>query len=298
MTVQTLDRAAVGLPITRAGISFMPIYLAGNSLPEIVTGPNSGIVIDELDSATVPTLIAKNPTNTPILVVEGEHFVGGLQNRTINSTVLVPENTELKIPVSCLERGRWGRNRSHRRSDAYAPRKVRRETTAGVNASLMHDGSRHGDQGAVWNAVDEVLATNQVSSETSAAEDLYQARRRDNTWSGLVEELIRIGPLPQQCGFAVAHGSRVVAVEMFGAPHLFAAHWEALVRSHLFERPAQGGFPSTTWVLRMIRRFGETASRAEPGVGMGVERRLREPKVTGQALFLEDSPVHASIFAR
>ena len=298
MTLQALERAAVGLPITRAGISFMPIYLAGNPLPKIATGPGSGLVIDELDGAAVPTLMAQNPTSVPILVVEGEHFIGGLQNRTANVTVLVPAATKLKIPVSCLERGRWGRKRSHRRSSAYAPRQVRRETTVGVNESLARDGSRHGDQGAVWNTVEEVLASNRVSSATSATEDLHEVRRRDESWSGIVKELIRIGPLPEQCGFAVAHGSRIVAVEVFGAPQLFAAHWEALVRSYLFERPAKGGFPSASFVLRLIRRFGRTASEPAPAVGIGVERRLQGAEVTGQALFVDESLVHASVFTQ
>ena len=89
-----------------------------------------------------------------------------------------------------------------------------------------------------------------------------------------------------------------MAVEVFGAPQLFAAHWEALVRSYLFERPAKGGFPSASFVLRLIRRFGRTASEPAPAVGIGVERRLQGAEVTGQALFVDESLVHASVFTQ
>ncbi len=296
MTLQVLDKAAVGLPITRSGISFMPIYLAANALPEIATGPDSGLVIDELDDASIPTLTARNPTDTPILAVEGEHFVGGKQNRTLNVTVLVPANAKLEIPVSCLEQGRWGRRREYSRSAAFAPREVRRQKTVGVHESMARDRSRKGNQGAVWGAVDEVLEANRVSSSTEAAEDLHEAYRRDSSWSNTVDELIRLGPLPQQCGFAVAHGDWIVAIELFGAPHLFAAHWRALIQSYLLERPAKGGYPSTTRVLRIIRGFGRSASRDARGIGLGLERLVSAPKMTGQALVLEDSVVHASIF--
>ena len=98
-----LETAAIGSPTTRLGVSFFPIYLMDADLPEISTGQGSGLVIKELENPTVPTLLAHNPTRKPILVVEGQHFLGGKQNRAINGTVLVPAVTKLEIPVSCLE---------------------------------------------------------------------------------------------------------------------------------------------------------------------------------------------------
>ena len=298
MTLQSFDRAAVGLPVTRSGVSLLPVYLAGNPLPGIATGHDSGLVVDELDSACVPTLLAYNPTGTPILAVEGEHFIGGKQNRTLNATVLVPARSKLEIPVSCLEQGRWGHRREYTRSAAFAPRQVRRQTAAGVHESMACASSRRGDQGAVWAAVDEVLARNRVASSTDAAEDLHKARRRDRPWAGQVDEVAGLGPLPEQCGIAVAHGGWIVAIELFGAPHLLAAHWGALVRSYLLERTESGGYPSATRVLRMIRGFGRADYREEQGVGLGVERRVQDSTMTAQALVLDGSVVHASIYTR
>ena len=39
------DTASVGYPVTRFGVSFFPVYLAANELPEIAT---EGLIIDEL----------------------------------------------------------------------------------------------------------------------------------------------------------------------------------------------------------------------------------------------------------
>lgn len=107
MTVPALDTASVGAPITRLEVSFFPIYLPGNELPEIATGEGSGLVVGELDREQVNTLSAKNPTKTPILLVEGEHFLGGMQNRVVNRTVLLPPGEAREIPVTCLEARRW-----------------------------------------------------------------------------------------------------------------------------------------------------------------------------------------------
>ena len=93
-------------------MSFFPVYLPANDLPAIATGDASKLVVDELDEASVQTLLVRNPGDTPVLVVEGEHFLGGKQNRAINATVLVQAQAELDIPVSCLEQGRWGRSQA------------------------------------------------------------------------------------------------------------------------------------------------------------------------------------------
>ena len=99
-----LETVAIGSPITRLGVSFFPVYLTANGLPPIATGEASGLVIDELDEASVGTLRVRNPGDKAVLVVEGEHFIGGKQNRALNATVLVPAKADLEIPVSCLER--------------------------------------------------------------------------------------------------------------------------------------------------------------------------------------------------
>ena len=95
MTIPQLDTVAIGWPITRLGVSFFPVYLPANDLPAIATGEASKLVVDELDEASVQTLLVRNPGDTPVLVVEGEHFLGGKQNRAINATVLVQAQAEL-----------------------------------------------------------------------------------------------------------------------------------------------------------------------------------------------------------
>ena len=149
MNHSQLETVAVGSPITRLGVSFFPVYLAANGLPPIATGEASGLVIDELDEASVETLRVRNPGDKPVLVVEGEHFIGGKQNRALNATVLVPAKADLEIPVSCLERGRWGRRRAYRRDESFAPNRVRAAQRAGVAKSMEQRGSRAGDQSGV-----------------------------------------------------------------------------------------------------------------------------------------------------
>ena len=296
MTIPNLETAAVGRPITRLGISLFPVYLTANQLPEIATGPTAGIVLDELPAASVPQLVVTNPTEQPILLVEGEQFVGGRQNRTINVSVLVPSQATVEIPVSCLERGRWGHYRGFERGETFTSRRVRRVKQHAVASSMAMAGSRHGDQSAVWGAVARELDDLNVQAATSAMADADVTFHRDQNRLAAVQELAGLGPLPDQCGVVVAHGPRVVAAEIFGAPHLLTPHWPALIRSHLLEHATDTGRTSATGALRLLGRFGTAESTDSPGIGLGIERHVRGQRVTGQALTLEDAIVHASAF--
>ena len=56
---------------------------------------------------SVPDLKATNLADTPVLLLEGEELVGAKQNRVLNTSVLIKEKSEVVIPVSRTEAGRW-----------------------------------------------------------------------------------------------------------------------------------------------------------------------------------------------
>ena len=299
MSVPGVETAAAGWPITRLGVSFFPLYLGSNGLPSILTGEGSGLVVEELEKATVAELRVRNPGDKPVLVVEGEHFLGGKQNRTVNVTILVASLGDLTIPVSCLERGRWGRRRATVRDDAFEPASVRSIKNAMVNKSMRRHASRAGDQGAVWGEVDAMLDRASVDSGTAAAADLRKAAyRRERSRSAEIEKLVEGGPLPGQCGIVVVRGGLVEAMDLFGAPHLLAAHWGGLIRSHLLESPPAEEAPSATRVLAAVRRFAEAPAEEAPGIGLGLEHRVDHDGLTGHALTLNGRVVHAAFFLR
>jgi len=298
MTLPAIDSAPIGPPITRRGISLYPVYLPGNALPPIATGRDAGLVVDELDDAEVPHLAVHNPTDRPILVVEGEQFVGGRQNRTANTSVLVPPGATLEVPVSCLEVGRWGDERAFRHSPTFTPRRVRRTKQRSVNRSLQLTGARNSDQGAVWHSIEKEMTSLFAASPTGAMADADQVFERDAGLAADVDELVGRGPLVGQCGVVVAHGWRAVAAEVFGTPELLAAHWGPMVRSHLLENPTVGGDRSATGAMRLLRRFANAQSLDGPGLGDGTEHHVDAERVAGHALTLDEALVHAAIFRR
>lgn len=295
MNILKLDTASVGYPVTRLGVSFFPVYLTANKLPEIST---EGLVIDELDSESVSGLLVRNPTKKPILIVEGEHLVGGKQNRAVNTTVLVPPLSEVEIPVSCTEQGRWGQYRAYRRSSSFTPQNIRSKLQETVNASVVRGGPRRSDQGEVWREVDGLLNRMEVESDTAAAADAEEVYRLNSSLSEAVEDLVGMGPLAGQNGIVITHGKRVKAVDLFGSPDLLEKHWGTLIRSYLLEIPEKPLPHSAEKALWAIRRFGFMDQKSCPGIGMGTELRMMDRRMVGQALVLEEMIVHASMFTR
>src|SRR5207244_4154352 len=126
-----------------------------------------GFRVAEVDAAgSVPELAVMNPLESSVLLYDGEELLGAKQNRILNVTVLVAAQSETRIPVSCVEQGRW-----HARStffgaarDAAYPelrrRKAERLSVAPLDRGLA--------QSEVWDALSEKAARLDVRSPTGA----------------------------------------------------------------------------------------------------------------------------------
>ena len=66
------------------------------------------LVITEISAnGSVPELLVVNRGNKPVLLIDGEELASAKQNRVLNTSILLKEASEAKIPVSCTEQGRW-----------------------------------------------------------------------------------------------------------------------------------------------------------------------------------------------
>lgn len=292
-----LEHISVGAAISRLGISLIPVYLHGETL-DLATGAAWGVSIAERPNAEVPTLVADNSGDRPALLVDGEIVEGGLQTRVINVSVLVAAHSQVLIPVSCVEQGRWNGSDSFQRGRSFAPRRVRRTKNVSIGENVRRSGNKRTDQGAVWSSVESEL-TRMNAASASGALTAGDTRLDDPGVMQTVDDLCRRGPLPGQCGVVVAHGARIVSAELFATPAMLAAHWEALIRGVLLDAPATEptSRPSLTRAVRFLRDLSKSEATVTDGVGLGHEYHLRTSKLVAQALVHDGFIVHASAFA-
>lgn len=295
--ITQLAQCSIGNPITRGGVSLFPVYSHQPDW-EVLAGPNTGVRVAERPDAQVPTLVVQNPNAVPVLIAEGETLNGGRQDRIINVSVLIPAGTEIEIPVSCVESGRWHGSGEFGRSVTLAPRRVRRGATSTVTRNMRQTGSRRSDQGLVWQMVEHELDLAKVSSETCALGQLVEHEQRNTQLAKVIAELVKRGPLRGQTGIVVCHGRRVVAADVYATPSVLSSNWEALVRGHFLEvRGEASGVPSASKALKFLMESSKRVVAVTKGVGLGEEYRIESPKMTGQALVHDGLLVHASAFA-
>lgn len=64
----------------------------------------TAVEVTEVDDAgSVPTILVKNRLDARLFLMDGQELVGAKQNRILNTDVVVPARTELKIAEQTLE---------------------------------------------------------------------------------------------------------------------------------------------------------------------------------------------------
>src|SRR5208283_2306250 len=70
---------------------------------ELALERGSARITETSPTGEVPFLLLENTGDCPIIILDGEEVVGGKQNRIINTTMVIPASTSVKIPVSCIQ---------------------------------------------------------------------------------------------------------------------------------------------------------------------------------------------------
>jgi hypothetical protein len=74
---------------------------------EEALGQEAVIITEVSEGGQVPELKLVNHSESKVLILDGEELKGAKQNRIVNATFLIGPKSEVVIPVSCVEHGRW-----------------------------------------------------------------------------------------------------------------------------------------------------------------------------------------------
>jgi hypothetical protein len=251
----------------------------------------------------VPQLVVQNADELPVLLLDGEHLEGAMQDRVLNASVLAAARHDTVIPVSCVERGRW--HYAGGRPD-FAPgvdhtyAELRAMNAEQVARATREGRGRQPDQGAVWADVERKRTQMHAGpSRTSAMRDAYEDRRADL-------ERVRhafVAPGRDQTGVLAVADGRVLALDVFDRPTTLAGYWDRLVRGYAVD--ALGAEPggSADDAFAATRFWGDLThpdndATAHEGVGLGIDVILTSPGTVANALTWEGAIVHLAAFRR
>lgn len=322
-----------GKPLVVHNVAVIPLFTDSKSALEYLTmeealKENLLHIGEIFGGGSVPTLIADNLADKPVLLIDGEELVGVKQNRVLNLSVLLKEKTKTDIPVSCVERGRWGYREPYfppptphtppeptpSPDPVEKPKKKKPEVVTEHFMALrgrarkMYDVTRniecyeapHSDQGKVWEEVDKLQQRTQVHSPTSAMYDVYVKRKDD-----LTRFLEGLKPEPNQCGYILFINGKPQALEIIPRPDKYNLYHKKLIESGAIEALADVHLFDKTYdeaeLKKMAEEFVKAVMESEEHpfekVGYGKNLRYRRQGFCGAALVHNDEVVHSAFFS-
>ena len=298
----TIPQIRVGEPIRHQALSVFPLFKEGNGQVDYVLSDEAleaeTITVEEVDEdGSVPDLLVDNKGDRLVLFLEGEELIGAKQNRILNATVLVAAKRKMKIPVSCVEQGRWAyRSKRFQSSKRRSPSKLRHALNTSVFSSLKKKKGHRSDQGKVWEEVGALEASLDVSSRTVAMSETYEAYEQQ-----VAEFREKIHHVEGASGVAVAIGGRIVALDLFDKPATCQEVWDRLLSGFvldLLDAKTAEGQAEVSDVEEFVEALGDAPWEEVQAVGEGEESRAEAGDgVQASALSLGGSLVHASVVA-
>jgi hypothetical protein len=238
----------------------------------------------------VGELMVENAGDEPVLFLEGEELRGAKQNRILRSSVLVAGRSRTRIPVTCIEKGRWRYESRKFRPGSCCPPSLRH---------LLKSGSPGGgsNQSQIWAEIQQRHRRLGVQSPSANLSDALDTHRN------AAEDLRHRIPFPMDAsGIAVILDGKVVSVDIFGGPATLAKVWHRLVQGlvlDMLEAQDTGRQPCATSISARLYRLREKRWERINSVGLGEAYRAQNDEgELATALVVDGTLLHLSVSLR
>lgn len=215
----------------REAVGHMGFYV---SLHEAML--NNKLLISEVSaSGSVNTLIGRNVSSDTLFIMSGEILTGGKQDRVVARDMLIPPGEgRVKIPVFCVEKGRW-------KYKASGDGQQFSEYYGMANEHLRDIIDHKKGQEDVWNEVSKSNSRDGVYSATDAYTDHASNRnfrRAEQEYVNAFQALFANDPTV--VGVMSITGTRVEGVDLFINNSLFLQEYPKLLYSYIDEAITYG----------------------------------------------------------
>jgi hypothetical protein len=307
---RTLADIRIGAPrmahnLAAVPLSGVPAASIAYRLIDEALAAKEAVVEEMSESGSVPELRLTNFSDRVILVVDGTELVGAKQNRIVNASFLIPPKSITRIPVSCVEQGRWGyKGKTFGESAHFAAHSIRKETVLHQKEAIRRGRGFSSDQGKVWSRVEELSRKMQACSPTSALNDVFEQKRAsfDVFRSGIRFD-------GGEAGVAFFVNGMFNGIELFDRPDTLTKLFPKLLSgvaieamdldgARLSQRRSKTPEEMVEYVKRIFGEVGRSFFEKFDPVGIGEDWRYDGKRSFGKALCHETDLVHLSVFAR
>jgi len=302
--ISFLETAKLARKQVHRNLTVFPLLATNESEPDYLildqALERNLIRITELDNeGSVPELKLKNIGKKKVLIIEGEELIGAKQNRIVNSSFLIVGKTEVVIPVSCVEQGRWNyKSESFKSGKRMAHPSLRREYQQDVSYSIRQGEGYRSNQDRIWNNIAEKSVRMKVDAPTGAMADVFDSY--EDEVSGFLEKFHLI---EWQVGAVFAINGQILGLECFGCHDTFKRFFDKLVKSYALDaldslKQQRDESVSPDKARRFIKSATKSKGESHPSLGLGTNITFESRTVSGIALVEEDSILHLSAFKK
>jgi hypothetical protein len=286
-------------PISHESITIFPLEAEVVSKVHYVLSDEAleagSVTVAEIgEVGSVPELVVDNQTDNLVLFLEGEELRGAKQNRVLNTSVLVAAKSKIKIPVSCVEQGRWRyTSRLFASGGSHCSSKLRHILKKSVLKSAKEGQGHRSDQGEVWNEVGRQMESLGSHSETAAMADTYETHK-----DRLAQYRERLKYIEGAIGLAVAVGKKVVSVDLFDKPSTCRKVWDRLLTGVIMDALEAGPTEERVEKLdteKLLTTLRHSSWEQTKAVGAGDEYRYGADDKHASALVYAGAVVHGSL---
>ena len=297
--ISTFPKLHIGDPLRHKALSVFPLFSNSEDGIEYRLGSDAladeSVIVKEVNEhGSVPQLLVENKGDIRVLFIEGEELVGAKQNRILNTSVLIAPKSTIRIPVSCVEQGRWHyKTRGFKLSGRTSPTSLRYALKKSVGDSATSGLGHRSDQRKVWSQVETYLANHDLPSQTRAMSKAFEGTEE---MSSIYREKTRY--VEGATGMAIAIGGKIVAIDVFDKPSTCKKMWDRLMSGCILEAlnaREEESLATCDDVKRLLCSTCEAEWRRVKPVDEGEEFRAEFNEDHASMLSLKNLVVHGSV---
>lgn len=225
----------------------------GHDFLTLDEGLKEGLVtITEQEHERVGALQIENQSDRPLYLQEGERLIGGKQDRTIiSSLVIPPKSGKTSVPTFCVEHNRWVEGKKGKAfgfsvNPALAPK--------GVRGAAKVEGS----QARVWGCVaaqkvsaHKTLQCPNTNSSVNEMLDAPQVQTISEEYAAALGRALDRAENSDAVGMVIVFNGQIEEVNLYPNRALFRKLFPRLIRAYavqaaLLKDQAKGGEPMTS----------------------------------------------------
>jgi hypothetical protein len=296
---EVMGSLEIGEAVTFKGLTMFPLTgesrIPGYLLLDEALSLGCARVTEVSEAGDVNQLKFINEGKEPVLLLDGEELIGAKQNRILNISILVAGETEIVIPVSCVEAGRWGYGRGEfRSSEQVLYCRARAAKSSDVSDNLRHRRSRQANQRNVWNDISGKMGNMNAQSSTESMSDIF------DSYSKHLDEYEAAFPVNEnQVGGLYSIGGKIAGVEYFDSRETYSGLHGKLIRSYAIDAMEMGQAvdqPKEEDPGEFLKNVVGCGVESFKAIGLGDDVRLDGRGVRGGALAYDERLIHLCAF--